>query len=596
MVGLDSSQEMSVPTSDLSCIVRVLLLVLGLASVCLGHGFPPPAPPPPPGPVPVVPQIPTGCSLPGNVLILDDHAGFGGTGTQSHAGLAAADLGLSPVVVTDWRDLELQLTSGVRWDLVVVLDMYADLWLAPSQLDELERYLNGSSVGSPNESHLIFYSSQLFVGIWMRVHPLFAAMGVTPASPYTQDLNLLNLVPEHALMGGIPPRFALEGVVPAASPYCTATPIFGQSFSLVVPDHSSPGAPPLVAGAASATVSTDGRAMWLGVSPMTLAPTPDAGRTWMRSLISHHVGAENLSVADVRLPLGATVPVGGPIDLEVDVESTFPVAASILVEVFAGPLEDQPELQGGVPTLQTRILVLGGGRGTAFFQGLTAPLVADCWRVHVRINSDQTLTECGIYDNFESGGLCVVPTPPPCPDTCGDCDADGQVGTIIDALYAAQIAGGITGAGLACACDVDQSETVTVLDSLLLAQVSAGIQAITGCGSSPSLPFINGEAPDLSTGKVTWTIDTCAPAPHDMTFEFTTDGGITWSAARAHSQSPCAQAALAIPTALDIQFIWDSDQDISLASRPANAALRCTLRDTLTGALDTLVSSSFTVP
>ncbi|MCP3979506.1 MAG: hypothetical protein GY716_09280 [bacterium] len=74
----------------------------------------------------------------------------------------------------------------------------------------------------------------------------------------------------------------------------------------------------------------------------------------------------------------------------------------------------------------------------------------------------------------------VVPTT--CP-LCGDCDENGTGPDILDALVAAQIAAGIRlpNATQQLCCDSDSTGTVNILDSLGMAQLSAGLPVTLVC-------------------------------------------------------------------------------------------------------------------
>ena len=80
-------------------------------------------------------------------------------------------------------------------------------------------------------------------------------------------------------------------------------------------------------------------------------------------------------------------------------------------------------------------------------------------------------------------GLFVIHDPLVCVGLCGDCDQSGTGPDILDALLAAQIAAAVAlppPAGGGC-CDVTGSLSVDVLDALLIAQESAGIQPTLAC-------------------------------------------------------------------------------------------------------------------
>lgn len=82
---------------------------------------------------------------------------------------------------------------------------------------------------------------------------------------------------------------------------------------------------------------------------------------------------------------------------------------------------------------------------------------------------------------------------------CGNCDLQSDGITIVDALVAAQISAGLVPARVLqdCSCDVDNSGTITILDSFLIANVVAGIQRTFDCptmcyGSSAGEVWLDG--------------------------------------------------------------------------------------------------------
>ena len=114
---------------------------------------------------------------------------------------------------------------------------------------------------------------------------------------------------------------------------------------------------------------------------------------------------------------------------------------------------------------------------------------------------------------------------------CADCDGTMTV-TILDALVAAQHSAGLivlTGTQFV-SCDVDLTSSVTILDALVIAQVAAGLPAALMCNQSPScvvaLPLVGSYAGDVPVGFD--AIDPDAD-PLDLTFEWSTDSGLTWA-------------------------------------------------------------------
>jgi hypothetical protein len=125
---------------------------------------------------------------------------------------------------------------------------------------------------------------------------------------------------------------------------------------------------------------------------------------------------------------------------------------------------------------------------------------------------------------------------------CGDCDLDGNAPTIIDALVAAQLAAGAAAATppQTAACDVDSTHSITVVDALRMAQVSAGLPVTLSCpgaGSPPTCTILAPQPTDAwftcgcgpIQGQVEVAVDDPDLDPVDLTFEYSLDGGVTWA-------------------------------------------------------------------
>jgi hypothetical protein len=154
--------------------------------------------------------------------------------------------------------------------------------------------------------------------------------------------------------------------------------------------------------------------------------------------------------------------------------------------------------------------------------------------------------------------------------TCGDCNMDGQL-SILDALLGAQIGAGLvapTPAHLPV-CDVDTSGAIDVLDALRMAQAAAGLPVTLSCAPivvpvacSIVFPASGSYGNDIPIGFDL----TGGPDVVDLVFEFSSNGGASWSpaTAAAGSPAPCATNPAPAVSAPDdhLFFLWASLSDL----------------------------------
>ena len=100
---------------------------------------------------------------------------------------ALANLGFSRTLVTDWDDLQIELESGIPWELVIV-NSYGNI--PPEEvLDLLDSYQSNGGLLIYADWAMYEYTS----------HSLLTSLGISFVSDFTTPLNFFALTPEHSL-------------------------------------------------------------------------------------------------------------------------------------------------------------------------------------------------------------------------------------------------------------------------------------------------------------------------------------------------------------------------------------------------------------
>jgi hypothetical protein len=94
-----------------------------------------------------------------------------------------------------------------------------------------------------------------------------------------------------------------------------------------------------------------------------------------------------------------------------------------------------------------------------------------------------TFTYIGNMPTYTNSITFGMPPAPTCVTTCGDCNEDTVVGSIIDALVAAQLAAALftPTANQELCCDVNGDTAITILDALSTAQHDVGMPVVFTC-------------------------------------------------------------------------------------------------------------------
>lgn len=301
----------------------------------------------------------------------------------------------------------------------------------------------------------------------------------------------------------------------------------------------------------------------------------DAGGTgYFDDIVLEQLGSGDLAVNSLTPSVLDPDP-GATVDLTVEVQHG---AASDLENVRVDIFVDPVTAPGATTLSPNTFLIMdvpAGAPAVATFPGYTSAGPA-LWRLYAVVNPDEAIASDPPANNVIGPELLGwVAGAGGGANPCGDCNRDNTV-DILDALKAAQIAAIIVPVGPddPMVCDVDSSPGITVIDALVMAQVSASLPAVMTCRDPRHLVQlqapVTGTILNLGLGPVDVELDLWESGGLDIEevrLEYSVDNGQNWANCTPHATSPpplqANPSAAPIPTpAVGLQFVWDYDADL----------------------------------